>query len=667
LRIDMLKLPHLFLFAATTILLTACSFSLAGDVTPPPGSDQQIELQPTQSVSLNAIYPILPPDLVNGASIYNQECAQCHGTQGLGDGPQSSQLPVPPDALGLAEIARQFTPAEWYTMVTQGNMEKYMPAFANLTDRQRWDVVAYAMSLSVPESSVALGKSLYTENCIICHGEAGKGDGPHAATLATPPEDFTNQSFMAQQSSSALFQAISIGITPDMPAYSSTLDEKSAWALVDYLRSFTFATRQVAANTNLSPALSTNAVLSSEASPTPQGNLTPQVTQSPEISSTVEITPTAPFYGTVTVQLINGSGGQAPSDAPVTLYGFDNMQNTYSETLSVGLSGVYTFTNVLMPAERVFIAGTDYASGTYGSDIAKVDPATPDLKLPITVYDSTTDLSALTADRVHIFFDFTDPQNVQVFEVFIISNPSNQAIVAPTKDGAVVTFPLPKGYSNLQFQDGELGGRYVQVDQGFADKMTVNPGPDGYQVIFTYTLPYNRKLDFSQPILLPTNAVVVLVPDSGVKLSSSQLQDAGTRDFQGTTYRTFNGGNLLPGSSIEFSLSGRPKQSTTSFLNTGTMQNLAIGVGIFGLALVMAGVWLFRRNQRKAALQVAANELDLSDSLSSLDSSPVDEDTLMDAIIALDDQFHAGNLPEEAYLERRAALKEQLQKFEHHD
>ena len=35
----------------------------------------------------------------------------------------------------------------------------------------------------------------------------------------------------------------------------------------------------------------------------------------------------------------------------------------------------------------------------------------------------------------------------------------------------------------------------------------------------------------------------------------------------------------------------------------------------------------------------------------------------MDAIIALDDQYHAGNLPEEAYLERRAELKEKLRKF----
>jgi hypothetical protein len=42
---------------------------------------------------------------------------------------------------------------------------------------------------------------------------------------------------------------------------------------------------------------------------------------------------------------------------------------------------------------------------------------------------------------------------------------------------------------------------------------------------------------------------------------------------------------------------------------------------------------------------------------------PEDEETLMDAIIALDDQYRAGNLPEEAYLERRADLKEKLRKI----
>jgi hypothetical protein len=289
-----------------------------------------------------------------------------------------------------------------------------------------------------------------------------------------------------------------------------------------------------------------------------------------------------------------------------------------------------------------------------------VDPATPDLSLQITVYEPTTDISVLSTDRVHVLFDFSDPNSVNVVEVFIISNPSNQAVVAPTDGGTVVTFPLPEGYTNLQFQDGTLGDRYVEVSQGFADTTSVSPGSGQYQVIFAFQMPYNRKLSFVQPMSLPTSAVVVMVPDNSVKVDSSMLQDGGTRDYQNTTYRMYNGGSLIAGSQLEFTLSGSPKQPTSSFFSTHNTQYLSIGLAAFGVALVLAGVWLYSSNRRKAALQKASAGADTGSSPTRQYSSPEDEDTLIDAIIALDDQYHAGNLPKEAYLARRATLKENL-------
>ena len=658
------KFSGTILLLGLVILLSACSFSLAADITPPPGSEQEPAEPAIEPEVSSPVYPIVPPDLENGAVLYNQECAQCHGTSGLGDGSQAAQLSVPVATLGLSDFARLYNPAEWYTVVTQGNMEKFMPPFGNLTDRQRWDVVAYAMSLSAPDELGTQGKTLYQENCSTCHGQSGKGDGPDAATLSTQPTNFTDQSLMAQRSAASLYQAILSGVAPDMPAYTSTQDDNERWALVSYLRSLTYAIPAQADNSYPSPAVNAAAAPTINAYPAPGAYPEPVVNQSPVLTSTINISSTAPFLGTVVVQLINGSGGDAPSDAPVILYGFDNMQNTYSETLSTGVGGVYTFTEVLMPEGRVFLAGTDFASGTYGSDIVTVDPATPDLQLQITVFDSTTDVSLLTTDRVHIFFDFTEPQNTQVIEVFIISNPSKQAVVAPVQDGTIVTFPLPQGYTNLQFQDGELGDRYVEVTQGFADKMTVNPGVGEYQVIFAFQMPYNRKLDFVQPMFLPTNAVVVMVPESGVKVDSSQLQDGGTRDFQGSTYHMYNGSSFIAGSSLEFTVSGNIKQATASAFSTGTVQNLAIGLGVFGVALVVGGLWLFRRNQIRVAMQRSSAGMDQAATGALIDAIPEDEETLMDAIIALDDQYRAGNLPEEAYLERRAVLKGKLRDIE---
>jgi len=610
------------------------------------------------------VYPLVPPNLVAGEALYNHECSQCHGEKGLGDGPQAAQLSVPVATVGLSDFARHYSPAEWYTVVSQGNMEKFMPAFPNLTDRQRWDVVAYAMSLSISDNIVSQGKALYDQKCASCHGVSGNGQGSDAAALSAQPKDFTKQSFMAQVSSASLYQSITAGITPDMPAYTGTLDDPQRWALVGYLRSLTFAPKSSAGNAYPAPVTLSNTQATMTATPGSTAYPQPAVTQTSVLTSTTEVTPTATFLGSVTVQLINGSGDNAPSDAPVTLYGFDDMQNTYSDTLTTGENGVYTFTNVIMPAGRVFLAGANFASSTYGSDIVTVDPATPNLNLQITVYDSTTDVSLLSTDRVHIFFDFSNPQNVQVIEVFIISNPSKQAVVAPTADGTVVTFPLPQGYTNLQFQDGQLGDRYVEISQGFADKLAVSPGAGKYQVVFAFQMPYNRKLVFAQPMFLPTSAVVVMVPDNGVKVTSSMLQDGGTKDYQGTTYRMFNGSSLLAGSSLDFTLSGTPKKDAASLFTTGSIQNLAIGLGLFGVALVAVGFWLFRRNQLKLAFQPVTAGLGMPDSISGIGVSAEDEDTLMDAIIALDDQYHAGNLPQEAYLERRASLKEKLRKLE---
>ncbi|MGE5463598.1 MAG: c-type cytochrome, partial [Syntrophothermus sp.] len=157
-----MKLRSLILITSLPILLAACNFSLAEDVTPPPGY-----VPPTPLPTL-VLSPAQVPSVEMGKALYAEKCAACHGATGLGDGAQGIQLGVTVPAFGLPEVARPATPADWFTTVTRGRMDRFMPPFASLNDQQRWDVVAYAMSLHISEEQAAKGKQLFEANCKGC-------------------------------------------------------------------------------------------------------------------------------------------------------------------------------------------------------------------------------------------------------------------------------------------------------------------------------------------------------------------------------------------------------------------------------------------------------------------------------------------------------------------
>jgi len=83
-----------------------------------------------------------------------------------------------------------------------------------------------------------------------------------------------------------------------------------------------------------------------------------------------------------------------------------------------------------------------------------------------------------------------------------------------------------------------------------------------------------------------------------------------------------------------------------------------IGLTVFGIALIVAGVWLFRRSRANGSATGEETEVDVADG--EMEAILVNPDALVDAIIALDDLYQSGQLPESAYLERRAKLKERL-------
>jgi mono/diheme cytochrome c family protein len=632
-------LPVSIIFFA--VLLSSCNYSLAGDIKPPPGYTPPVYLPPAATA---VAYPLIPPDPAHGETIYSDYCASCHGNLGNGAGKNASNSTTPPAALAQIDVLHNAIPQTWFSIITDGNTNGSMPAFSSkLDDRSRWDVISYLLSLENSPDQMATGGEIFATVCSQCHGETGKGDGEKAATLLVKPTDFTDQRIMSAISNQDMVNVLTNGLGDSMPAFGNMLPENEKWAVITAIRSLSF---QPAKEPVISAGTNDN--------PTGSITLTPQLTTDPSL---IVGTPTA----TPGVKMVNISGKltiatglSIPKNLTVSLRIFDQMKETSTLETTADDNGGYSFKNVEMPSGRIFIATVDYGGQQFSSQPSMhpgvtIDESQTAFDLPIPIYDSTTDKTVVSADRMHVFFDFNSPGIVQVVELFLISNNSSQVLISATPDQGVLDFSLPVGAANLQFQDSVIGERYLQTVTGFSDTVPVNPGVATHQVLFAFDLPYTKKLALELPIPMKVDLVNVMVPVDGIKLKSEQLSDGGIQDNQGVKFRLFTGTNLSSGSTLNMTLSGNTPASQSTTDSKIKLNPVLFGAGIFLFALSGVGLYFYQKQKSPMINQNVPG-----------DSTTEDKESIMDAIIVLDNLYKEGKLKEDVYNIRREELKNKL-------
>jgi mono/diheme cytochrome c family protein len=169
-------------------------------------------------------YPAELPSARQGAALYQEHCVECHGPDGTG---------VVPGARNFRDLdyMRGETPLYFYASVTEGRND--MPAYnETLSSDERWDLVFYIWRLSTSPDVINAGSELYASNCSPCHGDDGSGDQLGSA-------DFTDLREMDKLAPRDLYLTITQG-RGSMPAWQSLLTQDQRWALIDYVRTFTY-------------------------------------------------------------------------------------------------------------------------------------------------------------------------------------------------------------------------------------------------------------------------------------------------------------------------------------------------------------------------------------------------------------------------------------------
>lgn len=90
--------------------------------------------------------------------------------------------------------------------------------------------------IPISDESVARGDKVFKEQCVVCHGPGGLGDGIIIKKgLGFYPVNLTTPA-VAQRTDGYIYAYIRYGGKVMMPSYSENISEQDAWHVVNYVR-----------------------------------------------------------------------------------------------------------------------------------------------------------------------------------------------------------------------------------------------------------------------------------------------------------------------------------------------------------------------------------------------------------------------------------------------
>ncbi|MBV7338743.1 cytochrome c [Chloroflexi bacterium TSY] len=614
-----------------TIIFVVSGFIVLAILLPIQSQAQQGPQSPDYDPAQVAL-PVQTPVARLGRSIFLESCAPCHGLTGQGDGEVVENLPAPPPSFIDPENLWQRSPAHYFHTTKFGRLQNLMPPWQNqLTDEQIWQAVYYTWSLHTDQESVEQGRALF---------EAGESmlDSNRREELNQLLDPATQQ-FRTQeeltQDVSTLFEETDVNWS-----------ETDLANVVEYMRSQHYIAPWESGFRAGNGTIQGQVVLVTENGETEVSNT--------EAENNLLRTP-------LNKQRVNLSAFSA-----------HELLATFETTTDE--NGQFAFADLAADTGIGYVMETMYKDILYRSDIVELAPLQPSSSLDLPVYETTDDPSGIFLNRVNWVVDF-EPGALIIGQILSFGN--NQVETFIGRNVEKIDFPvtaelvLPEQSHELQFQDGELGNRYQQVNREdkivVYDTEPVRPGELTNQIFLGHRYPVEGdSVKIEQEFLYSLEQVNLLVADlPELRVDVTGLELIGQESIQGTEFRLWSSVNPATQSfTLELTGAIPPGGIDPRLLTSGqsarnpTEANVpppaatpplapvipfALGGGVI---LVLVGVFAFSLQRQRSQDQVTHLQQQ--------------RDSLILEIAELDELHAAAKMDDQTWTDQRAGLKGRL-------
>ncbi|HQI47455.1 MAG TPA: hypothetical protein PLN61_02235 [bacterium] len=253
-------------------------------------------------------------------------------------------------------------------------------------------------------------------------------------------------------------------------------------------------------------------------------------------------------------RLLDGSrDSSAVAGAPVILQFFTAEhppRNLMTQT--TGRDGAFSFHLTVTDSGASYIAMVEHQGVRYYSGEAEFSHNRA-VRNDIVRFDSTRDSRGIVVLMHHIILQ-DQGASLTLRETRVLRNPGNKTILNALTDGheteALLKIILPPWAQHITPMAGQFGPELKVHGNLIYDTGVFEPG--NRQISFTYDLPWQKeRAPLAIQIDQPTRSLDLFLPQTGLRLEGSGVQDLGPFTIRGTTYQRFGVENAMPGTRLQ--------------------------------------------------------------------------------------------------------------------